>query len=85
MEFCEKNFVKLFYLISRVFLDWTLLNFLAHCEILGSHNLPTYINFETYEAKAEPHSFAIRSTIAKSNFVLFKSSEMIGLLYKVWQ
>ena len=25
--------MKLIYLISRVFLDWTFLNFLAHCDI----------------------------------------------------
>ena len=32
MEFAQKFFfVKLIYLISRVFLAWTFLNFLAHC------------------------------------------------------
>ena len=30
MEFGQKNFVKLIYLISRVFLAWTFLNFLVH-------------------------------------------------------
>ena len=28
----KKFFIKLFYLISRVFLAWTFLNFLAHCD-----------------------------------------------------
>ena len=31
MEFGQKNFVKLIYLISRVFFAWTFLNFLARC------------------------------------------------------
>ena len=30
-----KKFVKLTYLISRVFLAWTFLNFLAHCASIG--------------------------------------------------
>ena len=31
--FWSKHFVKLIYLISRVFLAWTFYNFLAHCDV----------------------------------------------------
>ena len=40
MEFGQKNFVKLIYSISRVFLAWTVLNFLAHHTVIC--NICTY-------------------------------------------
>ena len=31
MKFSQKKILKLIYVITRVFLAWTVLNFLAHC------------------------------------------------------
>ena len=41
MDFGKKKFMKLIYLIPRVFLAWTFLNFLAHCDTIPD----TYIYF----------------------------------------
>ena len=44
MEFGKKKkFVKLIYLISRVFLAWTFLIFLAHCEMIKNGFLPEFL------------------------------------------
>ena len=36
-------FMKLIYLISRVFLAWTFKDFLAHCDNINTHN-----NYDSY-------------------------------------
>ena len=45
----KKIFVKLIYLISRVFLGWTFLNFLAHCNSLKAQVLknPKCLNWKS--------------------------------------
>ena len=40
----NKFFVKLIYLISRIFLAWTSLIFLAHCELPGNQNVKAWSN-----------------------------------------
>ena len=58
MEFGQKNFVKLIYLISRVFWQGIVLNFLAHC-VLCTFYIPGSAYVYTYVTVGEFVAFII--------------------------
>ena len=62
---CSENFfVKLIYLISRVFLAWTFLNFLTRCELVNNAFGVWLVGARLWRMMRPPNSQTLKASLS---------------------